>query len=359
MRVSVHLRRAVAKFFFLTNKRPEPDALHRSLHTLLADANPEPLSLMVDRLSSRLQRKNNLTPGDAKRQAEILARVVTRNASELPLRLSRQLRHHAFMLVHNALPTRWRDRHLPHTLPGTPCALCGRHPETSSHLFLQCCVSAAAIHSILIQSVNRAQVEVLTVATLDDFDFRSSLSSDDRVTLLSFSCAVWKAREQWVRHPTLRLSDASHLIATSFAALRRSAIAAPAKDRRPAQRREFLALLAALPCRSWRVFSDGSSFDSTRAGAGYVATDFRNDLLFCRSVFLGAASNNAAKLAALTYAANHCVDLLQLLPSQSRPLSFSLSRTSTPLTLAPVVGRPSRILMPSPPSNPPCLPYAP
>jgi len=78
---------------------------------------------MVDRLSSRLQRKHTLTPGDAKRQAEILARVVTRNASELPLRLSRQLRHHAFMLVHNALPTRWRDRHLPHTLPGTPCAL--------------------------------------------------------------------------------------------------------------------------------------------------------------------------------------------------------------------------------------------
>ena len=163
---------------------------------------------------------------------------------------------------------------------------------------------------------------MLTVATLDDFEFRSSLSSDDRVTLLSFSCVVWKAREQWVRHPTLRLSDASHLIATSFAALRRSAIAAPAKDRRPAQRREFLALLAALPSRSWRVFCDGSSFDSTRAGAGYVATGHRNDLLFCRSVFLGAASNNAAELAALTYAANHCVDLLQLLPSQSRPPVF-------------------------------------
>jgi hypothetical protein len=174
-------------------------------------------------------------------------------ASELPLRLSRQLRHHAFMLVHNALPTRWRDRRLPHTLPGTPCALCGRHPETSSHLFLECCVSAAAVHSILIQSVNRAQVEVLTVATLDDFEFRSSLSSDDRVTFLSFSCAVWKAREQWVRHPTLRLYDASRLIATTFATLRRSAIAAPAKDRRPAQRREFVALLAALPSRSLRL----------------------------------------------------------------------------------------------------------
>ena len=66
-------------------------------------------------------------------------------------------------------PARWRDRHLPHTLPGTPCALCGRHPETSSHLFLECRVSAAAIHCILNQSVNRAQVEVLTVATLDDF----------------------------------------------------------------------------------------------------------------------------------------------------------------------------------------------
>jgi hypothetical protein len=33
-------------------------------------------------------------------------------------------------------------------------------------------------------------------------------------------------------------------------------------------------------------------------------------------------SNNAAELAALTYAANHCVDLLQLLPSQSRPPVF-------------------------------------
>ena len=32
------------------------------------------------------------------------------------------------------------------------------------------------------------------------------------------------------------------------------------------------------------------------------------------------------------------------------PLSFSLSTTSMPLTLAIVVGRPSRILMPSPPS---------
>ena len=128
--------------------------------------------------------------------------------------------------------------------------------------------------------------------------------------------------EQWVRHPTLRLSDASRLIATTFAALRCSTIAAPVKDRRPAQRREFLALLAALPSRSLRVFSDGSSFDSTRAGAGYVATGPRNDLLFCHSVFLGAASNNAAELAALTYAANHCVDLLQLLPFQSRPPVF-------------------------------------
>ncbi len=128
---------------------------------------------MVDRLSSRLQRKNNLTSGDAKRQAEILARVVPRNASELPLRLSRQLRHHAFMLFHNALPTRWRDCHLPHTLPGTPCALCGRHPETSSHLFLECCVSAAAVRNILIQSLNRAHVEVLSVATLDDLELRS------------------------------------------------------------------------------------------------------------------------------------------------------------------------------------------
>ncbi len=46
---------------------------------------------MVDSMSSRLQSKNNQTPGDAKRQAEILARDVTRNASELPPPLCCQL----------------------------------------------------------------------------------------------------------------------------------------------------------------------------------------------------------------------------------------------------------------------------
>jgi hypothetical protein len=112
------------------------------------------------------------------------------------------------------------------------------------YFFLECRVSAAAVRNILIQSVNRAHVEVLSVATLDDLELRSSFSSDDRVTLVSFTCAIWKAREQRVRQPTLCPSDASHLIATTFATLHRSAIAAPAKDRRPAQRRrrEFLAL---------------------------------------------------------------------------------------------------------------------
>jgi hypothetical protein len=82
----------------------------------------------------------------------------------------------------------------------TPAWSDSGHPETwrlpPMHLFLECCVSAAAVHNILIQSVNRAHVEVLSVATIDDFELRFSLSSDDRFTLLSFSCAVWKAREQ-------------------------------------------------------------------------------------------------------------------------------------------------------------------
>ncbi len=224
----------------------------------------------------------------------------------------------------------------------------------------ECCVSAAAVHSILIQSVNRAQVEVLTVATLDDFEFRSSLSSDDRVTLLSFSCtAVWKAREQWSGIP-LRLSDASHLIATTFATLRRSAIAAPAKDRRPAQRREFLALLAALPSRSWRVFSDGSSFDSTRAGAGYVASGFRNDLLFCRSIFLVPPATTLLSWPrsrtpqTVTTVWWICFNSFHPNPDPVFLFVDNLYANNTAL----VVGRPSRILMPSPPSNP-CLLCAP
>jgi hypothetical protein len=63
--------------------------------------------------------------------------------------------------------------------------------------------------------------------------------------LVGHSPQLLLCRLQWVRHPTLR----RNLIATTFATLRRSAITAcaPAKYRHPAQRREFLALLAALP----------------------------------------------------------------------------------------------------------------
>jgi hypothetical protein len=96
----------------------------------------------------------------------------------------------------------------------------------------------------------------------------------------------------------------------------------------------------------------GSSFDSTRAGAGYVATGPRNDLLLCRSVLLGAASNNAAELDSRTPQTTVWICFNSFHPNPD-PLSFSLSTTSMPLTLALVVGRPSRILIPSPPSNPP------
>jgi ribonuclease HI len=265
-----------------------------------------------------------LTPGDAKRQAEILARVVTRDVSELPLRLSCQLRHHAFMLVHNALPTHWRDRHLPHTLPGTSCALCGRHPETSSHLFLECCVSKAAIKSILDHFFDRADLVILPLASIDDIEFRSKLTPNDRLTLLAFTCAVWKTRELRVRQSDLNLADATRHIATSFASLRATAFASPRKDRRPVQRQEFLALLPALPPNSLRVFTDGSSYDALRAGAGFT-TCAKRRLQFGHSQFLGPATNNFAELTALTLAARYCATRVRDLPPHSRSPVFLLT----------------------------------
>ena len=158
----------------------------------------------------------------------------------------------------------------------------------------------------------------LPLASLD-IEFRAKLTPNDRLTLLAFTCAVWKTRELRVWQSDLNLADATRLIATSFASLRTTASASPRKDRRPVQRQEFLALLAAaaLPPNSLRVFTDGSAYDALRAGAGFTVTCAKRRPQFGHSQFLRPATNNFAELTALTLAARYCATPVRDLPPNS------------------------------------------
>ena len=158
-------------------------------------------------------------------------------------------------------------------------------------------------------------------------------------TCCFMTLTVWKTRELRVWQSDLNLADATHLIATSFASIRATAFASPRKDRRPVQRQKFLALLAALPPNFLRVFTDGSSYDAIRAGAGFTVTCAKRRHQFGHSQLLGPATNNFAELTALTLAARYCATRVRDLPPNSVPPFSSLTDNRYAINAATRSGR--------------------
>ena len=170
------------------------------------------------------------------------------------------------------------------------------------------------------QAHDRTHLDVLSVQTSEDITFRSDLSPDDRLTVLSFSRAVWLAHERVVRQPGFDCPSASQFIASTFLSLRRGVRARPQTTRdRPVPRKAFYSLIASLPPNSVRVFTDGSSHNSLRAGAGFLTTCPRGDIISCNSVPLGPISSNVAELRALNLAIDHCLSRFAASPLPSLP----------------------------------------
>lgn len=239
----------------------------------------------------------------------MLAKNIFTNTYQLPANLAPALRFHAFRLAHNALPTRMRDRWR-HGL--TDCSFCGLEPETLAHLHTQCPATALAVSKITHYTPDKGKTLILRTAEPDDYVFRSSsVSPADQLTLLIFSCAIWRSRSNFTsRHhqPSFQTVGADQITAM-FRQLRSSTTKSPRVRDRTKQRADFLRLLAALP-PSTLVYTDGSSYGNPGpAGAGFLIDDSSY-----HSFSLGQATNNVAELSALHKAVTSLLDSPPSLP---------------------------------------------
>ena len=118
-----------------------------------------------------------------------LARNILRNTRLLPARLPSALRYHSFLLIHNALPTRSREKW---RAWDTLCSFCHLAEETLGHLHTACPAALEAI--ALIQRdhcENKSEGDILSKAFPEDYLRTPELKADELVMLLTFSLAVW------------------------------------------------------------------------------------------------------------------------------------------------------------------------
>ena len=146
--------------------------------------------------------------------------------------------------------------------------------------------------------------------------------------MLAFSRAIWTTRNTILYQSTPQhvegdeadqldnaaLQDdntAAQQIAIFFLKLRKDVLKPRTKRDRSKEKRQFLAILGALPKNALRAFTDGSAYrdDNPRSGSGYVITSPTAGPLHYHSSFIGIASNNVAELKALTLAVKHLTQI--------------------------------------------------
>jgi ribonuclease HI len=241
-----------------------------------------------------------------------LARNILRNTQLLPARLPSALRYHSFLLIHNALPTRSRERW---RAWDTLCPFCHGQEETLRHLHTTCPAALEAI--ALIQRDHCDSKDggaILTKAFPEDYLFRTpELKADELVTILTFSLAVWRTRRSFYDRPFQPhfTFGAATAIAACFAKLQASIKVKRSSRRRDrqAEQADFLAMYDALPCDCLTVFTDGSALNNDQdpaspgpAGAGVYIFDGRLDAKQPKrysSYSIGPGTSLFAELAAL------------------------------------------------------------
>ena len=186
------------------------------------------------------------------------------------------------------------------------CALCGELTETLAHLHTVWRASRMAVDRIFSKSKDKSAVTILRTATPEDYIFRTATSIEDRLILLAFSLAVWRARANFYKRafkPAF-IDQASysitHLFFSFVASLKKKGNYS-SRDRSD-DRVRFLQMLEALPTTAVRVFTDGSSYGKKNnpgpAGAGFMIfhPSRPTEQPTYHSEFLQNASNNEAEL---------------------------------------------------------------
>ena len=238
--------------------------------------------------------------------AEGTATRIHRNLGFPPAYLPAQLRYHACLLTHNALPTRMRTRSFtPGGLSGwrsptLACVLCGGGSEDLAHLHTQCPATAAAVGMIAQHSPGTR--DFVTGANAECFIFRTDLAPDALLHLLCLSRAVWLTRKARVcstpvRTDTKWRKENSVTITEHFLELLKSCTQPKRRARdRIVERTTFLQSLEHVAEKAFLYFTDGSSFGNPGpSGAGF-AVYCDNALVDTAAFSLGETSNNVAEL---------------------------------------------------------------
>jgi hypothetical protein len=121
----------------------------------------------------------------------------------------------------------------------TSCPMCGGGTENLAHLNTICPASRKAALTNWQHTPQKSDTAILLSAVPDDFTFRSDISPDDRLTLLLFSLAVWRARRAYASKPFREsfINDAVKSIVSNYKSSRFSL-----RQKRPAPRH----------CRKWQ-----------------------------------------------------------------------------------------------------------
>ena len=131
------------------------------------------------------------------------AHIVVAQTALLPTRIPSRIKYHIFELIHNAVPTRVRERWRGHSLQ---CPICAGHDESISHLHIHCPASRLAITYILNHHPDKHRLMILRTATNHDYDFTSTTCSPHDRRVLAISLAVWRTSATMSTYPTTTVS---------------------------------------------------------------------------------------------------------------------------------------------------------
>lgn len=293
-----HILTAASDFQRTVGTLPPPDGTFKEVPALLGRHDKTAWNALVKQLNpSRVGHDF----------AEETATRIHHNLGSLPARLPAQLRYHACLLTHNALPTRGRTRSFSRggqaewRSSSLACVLCGDGIEDLAHLHTQCPVTSAAVAMIAQHSPSTR--DFVTNADSDCFIFRSDLPSGALLHLLCLSRAIWTARKARAcahRAPgdskSWRREGATAITECFLQLLKDSTKTRLHRRDRAAERIHFLQTLESVDDDAVIYYTDGSSFGNPGpAGAGY-ACYCAGTLVGSASVSLGETSNNVAEL---------------------------------------------------------------
>ena len=296
-KISWHIQSAAAQYLKAVGSAAPVDGTFKEVLALLGRHDKTAWNALVKQLNpSRVGRDF----------AERTATLVHRNLGSLPAHLPAQLRFHACLLTHNALPTRMRTRSFSagglagwHT-PNTSCILCGGGREDLEHLHTQCPVTATAVGMIAQHSP--ATRTYVTEASADSFIFRSDPSTDALLHLLCLSRAIWQTRKAHISSAHAHMDtkvrkENAAAITDHFLELLKGCTKPKRSPRdRAAEGTRFLQTLEHVEEKAFLYFTDGSSFGNPGpSGAGFAAY-CDNSLVDSAAFSLGETSNNVAEL---------------------------------------------------------------